>query len=158
MKRLLPAAALLALLSGPALAIEVDRTVDLDAPPDEVWSMVGPWCAIGDWHPAVATCTESEEAGKERRLLVLQGGGEILEEETSRDDAARQYGYRILKSPLPVSDYKSTITVDSVGEGKSRVVWKSTFAPKDASQEEAQAAIAGIYEAGLAEIKARMEE
>ena len=158
MSRILPAAAFLTLLATPALAVEVDRTVNIDAPADEVWSTVGPWCAIADWHPVVAKCTPSEEGGKTHRLLALEGGGEILEEQTSRDDAARQYGYTILESPLPVQDYKSTITVDSVGEGKSRVVWKSTFAAKGASDADAEAAIAGVYEAGLNEIKAQMEE
>ena len=149
-------AALGAGIAAPAWALDVERSVTIDADADEVWALIGPFCAIQKWHPAIASCTEEAETdGKTRRRLELEGGGEIYEELVSRDENERQYRYVILEpGPLPVRDYLSTLTVDAA-EGGARIVWKSTFdAARGVEDAAAEAAIGGVYDAGLAGIKA----
>ncbi|GJD34423.1 SRPBCC family protein [Methylobacterium aerolatum] len=147
-RRALAFAALALTAAAPAQAIEVQRSVDIAAPPAKVWQTIGDFCGIGTWHPAVEKCTPSEMDGKKVRLLSLKGGGAIKEEQVSRDDKVMSYTYTILESPLPVSDYKSTIAVAPEGSG-SKVTWSGTFNAKGAPDTVATDAVQGIYESGL---------
>ncbi|WP_418291971.1 SRPBCC family protein [Methylobacterium durans] len=133
---------------SPAAALEVTKTADVAAPPPKVWKTIGEFCGIGDWHPAVEKCTLSEKGGKKMRTLNLKGGGEIVEEQVSRDEKKMDYTYTILQSPLPVSDYKSTLSVAPNGAG-SKLTWTGSFKAKGAPDAKAQEVIGGIYEAGL---------
>ncbi|EAU42898.1 MxaD gene product [Fulvimarina pelagi HTCC2506] len=139
-------------MATPAFALDVAKETEVNATPDKVWSTVGDFCAIADWHPAVASCEESDADGATQRTLSLEGGGSILEELIARDDEAMSYTYRILESPLPVANYESTISV--LGEGEmSTLSWSGTFdAAEGATDEDATGAIGGIYDAGLASI------
>ena len=49
----------------------------------------------------------------------------------------------------------STIKVIAKGAGVSTVTWSSTYVPDSGKEQDAQEALTGIYEAGLATIKAR---
>ncbi|MCJ2013910.1 SRPBCC family protein [Methylobacterium sp. J-076] len=146
--RRLALAALALTAAGPAYAIDLTRSVDIAAPPAKVWQTIGDFCGIGNWHPAVEKCTPSEQDGMKVRLLSLKGGGTIKEEQVSRDDKVMSYTYTILESPLPVSDYKSTIAVAPEGTG-SKVTWSGTFNAKGAPDTVATDAVQGIYESGL---------
>lgn len=128
---------------------QVTRSVALGADPDTVWGAIGGFHALADWHPAVASSTADDIGGAEHRRLALEGGGEILEKHLGGD--ARSYGYAIVDSPLPVSHYRSVISVVPAGAG-SVVVWSSTFTPKSKDAEEV---IAGVYDAGLGALAAR---
>ena len=141
-------AALALTAAAPAQAIEVQRSVTIAAPPAKVWQTIGDFCGIGDWHPAVEKCTPSEMDGKKVRLLNLKGGGTIKEEQVSRDDKVMSYTYTILESPLPISDYKSTLAVAPDGSG-SKVTWSGTFNAKGAPDSVGTDAVQGIYDSGL---------
>lgn len=137
------------LASAPAFALEVTKTTETTAKPEAAWTTVGDFCAIADWHPAVEKCEESEADGKKQRSLTLAGGGgTIVEELVSRDDAAMKYTYKILSGSLPVENYVSTISVAPKGDG-SELTWTGKFDAKGASDADAEAAIAGVYEGGL---------
>lgn len=147
----------LALLCGtmlaatPALALEVEKSVDIAAAPAKVWETIGDFCGIGSWHPAVEKCVEGEKDGVATRTLTLAGGGGTLVESlVSRDDATMTYTYKIVDGPLPVANYQSTITVAADDDGdESKVTWTGTFDAKGAPDEKASEVISGIYDAGL---------
>lgn len=65
----------LALLAGtvPGLALEAAKTIDVAAPPAKVWSTIGDFCGIGQWHPAIEKCALSQDGGKTLRTLNLKG-------------------------------------------------------------------------------------
>ena len=58
------------------------------------------------------------------------------------------YSYEIIESPLPVQNYKATISVAADGD-QTKVDWKSTFEAKGASDDDAKKVIDGIFKAGL---------
>ncbi|GJE27777.1 SRPBCC family protein [Methylobacterium organophilum] len=147
-KHVLWAATLVAAPFASAQALEVTKTAEVAAPPAKVWKTIGTFCGIGDWHPAVEKCTLAEKGGKTVRTLSLKGGGEIVEEQVSRDEKKMDYTYTILQSPLPVSDYKSTLSVAPNGAG-SKLTWTGSFKAKGAPDAKAQEVIDGIYEAGF---------
>lgn len=147
-RRMIAITALALTAAAPAYAIDLERSTTVAAPPAKVWQTIGDFCGIGNWHPAVEKCTPSEENGMKVRTLSLKGGGTIKEEQVSRDDKVMSYTYTILESPLPVSDYKSTLSVAPDGQG-SKVTWSGTFNAKGAPDTVAKDAIQGIYDSGL---------
>lgn len=148
LKTTLAGATVAVLAATPALALDVTKTATVDAPPAKVWQTIGDFCGIGTWHPAVEKCEPSSKGGKSVRTLSLKGGGTIVEEQLARDEKKMDYSYTILESPLPVSDYKSTLTVAPSGSG-SKLTWTGTFKAKGAPDAKAEEVIGGIYEAGL---------
>ena len=47
--------------TGSAYAITVKKRTEAPGLPPEIWEIVGDFCAIKDWHPAVAECVETKE-------------------------------------------------------------------------------------------------
>ncbi|WP_037457417.1 SRPBCC family protein [Skermanella stibiiresistens] len=141
------AAALILLSAAPSLALDAAYRAESASPPAAVWSKIGDFCGIAQWHPAVESCALSAKDGATLRTLALKGGGAILEKLEARDDAARSYSYSIISSPLPVRDYQSVISVVPTGSG-SAVVWTGKFNARDASDADALKTIEGIYKAG----------
>ena len=152
-------AALLALtFTGAASATEVSNAVQIKTTVDKAWAALGDFCGIKDWHPAIATCVPSEKDGAKIRTLTTKDGAVLVEKQTQWDDAGHTYGYAILDSPLPVANYVSTIAVkDGAEAGTIAITWSSTFDPKGASEADASKVIAGIYDAGLSSLKAKLE-
>ncbi len=132
----------------------VSMKTELKVPADEVWKLIGGFNALPDWHPAVEkSTTEGEGEGSVRRLS-LAGGGTIVERLESVNDDERRYSYSIVDGPLPVSNYKATISVREQGDGTATVVeWSSEFSPSGASESDAEKVIQGIYDAGFENLK-----
>lgn len=138
-----------------AYALTVKKKRDAPGNPEEVWALIGDFCAIKDWHPAVAQCEETKEGDVTYRTLTLKDGGKIKEKLTGTEDTS--YSYEIVESPLPVKNYKATLSVeeDEDSPDRSEVEWEATFDANGASDEDAQKAIAGIFEDGVKAIKAQ---
>jgi len=155
---MLAGTAVLALVASvPAQAAEVSKVIEAKGTVDKAWAALGDFCGIKDWHPAIANCVLSEKDGAKIRTLTTKDGGVLVEKMTQWDDAGHSYGYAILESPLPVANYVSTIAVKDAAGGAVSISWSSTFDPKGASEEDASKVIAGIYDAGLGALKAKIE-
>jgi uncharacterized protein YndB with AHSA1/START domain len=133
-----------------ASAASVEKEIDIKAPADKVWAMIGPFCSIKDWHPAIGKCTESDGV---RTLVTKDGKATFVEKQTKNDPSGMEYSYEIEKSPLPITDYKSTLKVTKTGDNTSKVTWSSTYAPDQGKEAAADQAIAGIYQGGLDNIQ-----
>lgn len=151
------AAALLGACAGSAAADTVSRSVEVEATPAEVWSMIGPFCAIQDWLPPVGTCTEDGATPPTRTLVTKDGKATFVELQTARDEARYSYSYTFVSSPLPVSNYKSTIAVTANASGGSTVTWSGAYTPDTGKEAAAKEALSGIYDAGLSTIKSKVE-
>jgi len=115
---------------------------------DAVWTKIGDFCGIANWHPAVAKCELS--ADKKDRTLSLKGGGTIVEHLVRWSDKTHSYTYKIVSSPLPVENYESTIHVSAAKSGSGSVIsWHGHYKAKGAPAADAKKTIDGIYEAGL---------
>ena len=141
------AAGAVLLLSGlTAQALESSAKTASKLSADAVWSKIGDFCGISNWHPAVEKCELSAD-GK-TRTLSLKGGGTIVEALVKMDAAGHSYTYSIVSSPLPVANYTSTISVAADGAG-SMTTWVGKYDAKGASDAEAKKVIDGIYDLGL---------
>lgn len=140
---------------SPASAAELTRSTDVAATPSAVWSTIGPFCAIKDWHPVVGTCTEDGKVPPTRTLVTKDGKVTFVETQVARNDVERTYSYNFVSSPFPVTEYIGTIKVSANGSGMSTITWHGIYTPLSGKEKDAEAAFAGVYEAGLGALKAK---
>jgi len=154
------------LLAGNAAAalagtLSVTEEVELAAPPARTWAVVNDFERWQTWHPAFATTEITKGRGNSKgtvRVLATKDGAKFTEELSSYDAVARSYEYRIIESPLPLNGYVSRIEVKESKSG-SRVVWSSSFTVNaGASGDEMRKTIAGVYRAGLDNLKANFNQ
>lgn len=171
MRKTLIAAALLAAATtawahGPTRQ-KVSETVAIAAPPETVWNRIKDFDALPSWHPAVASSatTAGNQAGS-LRTLQLKGGGTIVEELTRHSAPDHSFTYRMKDpGPLPVSNYSAIISVAPGAGGGSVVEWRGAFYRGDPNNnpaperndEAAIAAVTGVYQAGLGNLKKLVE-
>lgn len=152
---------------------KVEKEVVIKADPAKVWALVKDFGNMQKWHPAVASDkieVKKDENGDEQtyRTLTLKNGGTILEKLRGSDDKDMQLKYEIVSGVLPVADYTSKMTVKAgPGAGESTVVWMGRFyrvyklnppIPAGQDDESAVNAVTGVYDAGLAGLKAAAEK
>jgi hypothetical protein len=149
----LASVAALAMSSGSAQAIEVNKHIAAPGQVPVVWTIVSDFCSIQEWHPAVAKCEESKEGDETFRTLTLKDGGVIKEKLTGSDETS--YSYAIVESPLPVKNYSAKLWVEEDDRDPDRTVihWDATFDANGASDEDATKVIRDIFQAGLKGIK-----
>lgn len=148
-----PAANAAGIAVGKKLELKVDPK-KMDEERTRLWTQFGGWCALKDWHPAVANCEESTEDGAKVRVLTLKDGGKIKEK--LLDEKPNFYRYEILESPLPVKNYQAqfALTPDDDDEDEINFAWSATFDANGKTNKEAHDVIEGIFTAGLDNIKA----
>ena len=157
-------AGVFSLVCGVAQAgpVQVEEEVLLAASPAKVWAVMGDYAGLAGWHPAVAKTGIVRGKNNQRgavREFETRDGARIIESLQSMQPG-RSMTYRIVESPLPVSDYQSTLSVQAKGKG-SRVVWKSRFnAINSPEMDDAKvkALVAGIYRAGFDGLKEKLGE
>jgi mxaD protein len=102
-----------------------ELTIDVDAPPEEAWALVGDPTSVPRWYPKYVAA----EADGDARVLRSAEGGELHERILERDDAGRSYSYSVV-SGAPVSAHRAGFSVVA-REGGSRIVWWTEAEPSD---------------------------
>ena len=138
----------LCLSAGAACALDARVAKDTAGSAAAAWAVVGDFCGIANWHPAVAKCEISSKDGATFRTLTLKDGAKLLEKQTAFDTAKMTYSYTIEEGPLPVANYKSTLKVAAKDKGAT-IDWSGTFDAKGAADADAVKAITGIYDGGV---------
>lgn len=160
---------------------KANETIKINAPAEKVWGIIKNYNDMS-WLPAVASVSakDSNEDGA-IRVLTLKDGGTITEELKKHDDAKMMYSYKITemstkktisvngqdeKVPvLPVDNYAADIQVKADG-ANSTVTWKAGYyrafmnnnPPEEMNEKVANAAVEGIFKAGLSNLKALAEK
>jgi hypothetical protein len=117
---------------------------EIDAPRDRLWGLVADFGNVG-WIPG-GESARTEGAGPGMVRILGMGGAEIRECLESRDDAARTIVYTIAQGlPLPLTDYRATMTVRSAGDRRSELEWSCTFTPAGVPEGEAKAQVEDLY-------------
>ncbi|MFJ6263320.1 SRPBCC family protein [Rhodococcus erythropolis] len=132
---------------------EIEASIGIEADAAAVWTLVGDPARIADWVPALA---KSRIDGDLRHIEFIDGGSGT-ERVLERDDIRRTYTYEYLEGPLPLENYRSTISVTGDGD-LSSVSWKARFgAATRPAEEELAIAIQDMYQSSLAELKSSFE-
>jgi hypothetical protein len=85
--------------------------------------------------------------------LTLKDGGKIKEK--LLESADFRYRYAIIESPLPVKNFEAqfTLTPDDDDDDEVNFAWSAVFDPDGKTDKEAREVIAGIFKAGMDNIK-----
>ncbi len=158
-----------ALAHGPTRQKVIEK-IEINAPPDKVWAVIGNFQDMS-WHPAVKKTTgEGGNTPDSAKRELDLGGGAMIDEGLYKYDAEKHsYSYRIDKvdvKVLPVNNYSSTLDVVPAADGKKSVVeWHGAFyrgypnndPPPELSDEAAIKAVTAVYKAGLEALKKKVE-
>ena len=101
----------------------VADSVDLAAPPDQVWALVGQFG--GMWHPLIASVKLTGQGVGQLRTIEVIDGKQIIERLEAEDSAERLYRYSNV-SGLGVVDYTGTFDVKPKASGTS-LEWRVQF-------------------------------
>ena len=148
---------------------KVSESVEIDAPADKVWAVVGNFQDMSWLPPVEKTEGTGGNEVKATRTLTLKGGATVAEELAKYDAAKMTYMYRIDKvdiKTLPVNDYSSTLEIEAEGPTKTKLTWRGAFyrgymnndPPPDLNDEASKKAVSGLYRAGLDNVKAKVEK
>jgi hypothetical protein len=138
---------------GHTVKTEIAESVHTTASAEQIWSIIGDFGSIADWHPAILASPTKGNV----RILSLDGGVEVQEEVVEHSDADRYYVYTILSSPFPMTDYRSRLSVSADGSG-ARMDWTGEF--QTATAEDAatfEGVFRGVYHSGMESIRERVE-
>ncbi|WP_232495739.1 SRPBCC family protein [Novosphingobium kaempferiae] len=131
-------------------------SIDLDVPAQQVWDLIGGFDSLPDWLPYIPS-SELSDGGRIRHLANPDGSS-IVERLMAFDEKERSYTYHILEAPFPQKDYLATLRVRETDGGKSsRVEWFGEFTPVGVTDVEVSALFQGIYDDGLAALKAHYD-
>lgn len=152
---------------------KVVKEVVIKAEPAKVWAVVKDFGSIKLWHPAVADVKLEDrkdlesDATLQHRIITFKDGGSIVEKLREANDADMKIDYKMVEGTIPVSNYRAVMQVKpGPGSGESTLTWTGRFYNKANSMEAkpgednpaANAAINGIYDAGLAGLKTLLEK
>ena len=125
---------------------------------EEVWLVVGDFGAIADWAPALAKSELAPGATGRQvgdgRTCTIDGGPSFAEVQLARSDEDYTYTYDIPESPLPCTNYQSTIALRAQGD-QTLIEWTSQFDPEPGQEQELQGMLKSIYQAGIDQVAQR---
>jgi hypothetical protein len=134
------------------MANDFEVSVDIQAPPDAVWDLVGDPARVPEWFPAVVACRVE---GDERRVTTAQGL-ELVERLLERDDAARTYAYSVVAGNPALTSHRASLSVLPVPGGGSRVVWRQA-GTSDREGFGLERRLSGVMADGLAHLKSVLD-
>jgi len=124
---------------------KVHKTRSFDVPADEMWALIGDFHGMHKWAQGLEP-SEASEDGKNRMFKI----GPNTMVETLLEEGARSYSYAITEGPMPVENYRSTLSVKEAGDSKCVVDWVGEFDVPDGTPEESAVAIIEmVYNGGL---------
>lgn len=150
--------------SAPPQTLHVTESVEVNAPVDKVWEAVKDFDSLPKWHPGFSgdelVSGANGKAGTVRKLTIKDGPS-FTEKLLSYNAAHHSYHYAIIESPLPFTDYSSTISVHEGSGGMTKVVWSGSFKRKNPADSPPEAEsdagvtklVKGVYRGGLDNLK-----
>jgi len=129
----------------------VAGAVELAAPADDVWSVIGQFNL--QWHPAVARARLIGDGLGQLRKLQTRDGREIVERLADVDNANRSYRYTLI-SGVPASHYAGVINVKPKANG-SVAEWRVEFLANNQPDIAVRTIVSRLIETGLGSLKTR---
>ena len=131
---------------------KVSVSMQLGASAERAWRVAGGFQGLMDWAGGLQSCT-AEQGGRVRRL-VTGDSAVIVERLEAFSESEKFYSYSIVESPLPVTNYQSTLKVIPVfGKDECIVEWSSNFYPAPEAEAQMEALFTAIYQGSLEELK-----
>lgn len=112
--------------------IHVMASSVLPASVSSVWGLIRDFGALGNWLPDVKSCViEGDEPGDRVgaiRRLEMGDVGVIREQLLALSDVDHAVTFSIIESALPISNYRSTISLLPITDGdRTFIQWRGEF-------------------------------
>ncbi|MBD9372007.1 DUF4331 family protein [Rhizobium sp. ARZ01] len=131
--------------------LEITRSVDLAASPQDVWAVIGQFG--GPWHPLFATIrTTGTGIGQLRRVEMIDGKT-IVDRLAHIDESQRSLTYTLV-SGFPAAQHEATLEVRPKGAG-STVTWRVKYRPEEGSGLLVSTIVSTLLSVGLDSLKTR---
>lgn len=152
-----------AFLTTPTLAADwvvIDKHATIDAPAQAAWAVIGDYCSIGTWFAMKCEITSPGPGGDRSIGTVRVLNGEI--EEVIVGATALSHTYVQTKGSMDTTGYHGTVSLSpDAGGATSTLRWVGIYDQSVLSDDEARAAakarLNGAYQAGVANMKALVE-
>lgn len=106
--------------------IHFERTIDISAEPEQVWSVLGRYMHIDEFAPQIKTVdalTDGEDGVGSKRRCNFDNGSSVVEEVT-KWEAGRMYRVRLSEmDAMPLNEMHAEISLLAQGSEKVRVTW-----------------------------------
>ncbi|MBV9978133.1 MAG: SRPBCC family protein, partial [Hyphomicrobiales bacterium] len=126
-------------------------SVDLSAPADQVWALIGQFG--GGWHPLIAKIQVTGTGVGQLRTIETIDGKQIIERLEAIDNPQRFYRYAMI-SGVPALDYIGTLDVKPKGAGSS-VDWRVQYWADGQPDLIVRTIIATLLKTGMEALKKR---
>ncbi|MDP6351985.1 MAG: SRPBCC family protein [Alphaproteobacteria bacterium] len=131
---------------------KVSMSSKIPASAGTVWDMVKGFNDLPNWLPPIAKCESTGDGVGSKRTLTLGDGTKVVEELEEYDDGSRTFTYSIVDSPLPLTGYRSSVTIRDSGDG-AEMDWNAEFEPAGAPEADVRQLVEGLYQAGFDNLK-----
>ncbi len=137
------------------MKISIIRSAVIDAPIDQVWTVLRDFNGHDRWHPVVGHSRMENDVGGDVvggvRSYSITDGAELREQLLHHSDRDYTFSYCILDSSLPLFDYVATVRLKPVTDGNQTFWdWRSQFRVSDDSAKELEELVGQqICEAGF---------
>lgn len=129
----------------------VAESVELAAPPDDVWSLIGQFG--GAWHPLTARVSLTGAGVGQLRSIQTPEGQRIVDRLEAIDDAKRFLRYTNIAG-MAASHYTGTLEVKPKGSG-CVVDWRAQFVAADKTDRAMKVIVSTLLKTGLESLKPR---
>ena len=129
----------------------VAESVVVNAPPDKVWALIGPFNAM--WHPLIGRIQLTGKGVGELRTIETVDGKTIIERLDATNNAKREYRYSGVTG-MGASNYTGILEVAPKGAG-STVTWRVQFLGDGQPTIFIRTIVATLQKVGLESLKKR---
>jgi hypothetical protein len=129
----------------------VVETVELRAPPDQVWDLIGEFGSV--WHPLIAQIHLTGTGIGQLRTIQTIEAKYIVERLEAINNSDRFYRYSNIAG-LPVSSYTGMLSVKPNGTGSS-VEWSAQFLPNGQGTIIVKNIVSSLFKTGLESLRSR---
>jgi len=114
--------------------IHFERTLEIDANPDDVWAVLGRFMHIDEFAPlikSVDALTEGENGVGSKRRNHFDNGTSLVEEVTEWEANRRYHRVRLSEmSAMPLHEAYADVSVEPMDNGRSMVKWAMDYRVK----------------------------
>ena len=114
--------------------IHFERTLKIDATPDDVWAVLGNFMHIDEFAPEIVSVdalTDGEDGIGSRRRNHFKNGTSMVEEITEWEPAKRRYRLQMSEmASMPLHEAYSAMSVEPTDNGRSMVIWDMDYRVK----------------------------
>ncbi len=126
---------------------EVTELVRLAREAEALWREIGPFGAVGKWHPMLAGLeADGEHPGA---LRTAHGRDGSVQVERLLEMTPVGYRYTMVSTAMPVENYVAEFGAANNGDGTSKIRWHASFNVAADDEAETIAGIRAFFRAGL---------